>query len=331
MIMPDSLSKVHWQIKPIGESGETITDMFGENAKITGEGKVKFSQEYVSSVNIPKLVARQDNSSIDISPTHGNFTWGKKSAALDLKIDRAVIRGEEEAFEAQKLFFDTKLSDRIKGIGSAKITIDKLATKDAIAEGFAVSADSVLNKDRVDIKVAKSLRSLKYQDVQARDLAIEIALNNMDANSIETLSNLLNETGMSNLTAIEQAQAKAAARTMLLKGFDIGITRFTGTVGKGTVEGSLRIELAPTPGEQASQFNLNNSLKSSGQLLLKGNVLDPSYKGMALMFGAAVETPEGLKASYEFANGKLIANGQALDIKDEWAVVTNTVREWMTE
>jgi hypothetical protein len=136
---------------------------------------------------------------------------------------------------------------------------------------------------------------------------------------------------MSNLTAIEQAQAKAAARTMLLKGFDIGITRFTGTVGKGTVEGSLRIELAPTPGEQASQFNLNNSLKSSGQLLLKGNVLDPSYKGMALMFGAAVETPEGLKASYEFANGKLIANGQALDIKDEWAVVTNTVREWMTE
>lgn len=331
MIMPDSLSKVKWQIKPIGESGKAITEVFGENAKITGEGKVKFSQEYVSSVNIPKLIARQDNASIDISPTHGNFTWGKSNAALDLKIDRAVIRSEDEAFEAQKLVFETNLSDRIKGIGAAKIAIDKLATKDAIAEGFAMSADSVLNKDRVDIKVAKSLRSLKYQEMQARDLAIEIALNKVDVNSIETLSNLLNETGMSNLTAIEQAQAKAAARTMLLKGFDIGITKLTGTVGKGTVEGSLRIELAPTPGEQASQFNLNQSLKSSGQLLLKGNVLDPQYKGMALMFGAAVETPEGLKASYEFADGKLMANGKNIDVKKEWAEVNKTLRSWMAE
>ena len=331
MIMPDSLSTVTWQIKPIGKSGKSVTDVFGENAKITGEGKVKFSLEYVSTVNIPKLVARQEDASIDISPTHGNFTWGKKNAALDLKVDRAVIRSEDEAFEAQQLVFDTKLSDRIKGLGTAKVTIDKLATKDAIAEGFAVSADSLLNQDRVDIRVAKSLRSLKYQDVLARDLAIEIALNNVDAKSIETLSNLLNETGMSNLTAIEQAQAKAAARTMLLKGFDLGITKLTGTVGKGTVEGSLRIELAPTPGEQASQFNLNQSLKSSGQLLLKGNVLDPQYKGMALMFGAAVETPEGLKASYEFANGQLMANGKHIDVKKEWAEVNKTLRTWMVE
>lgn len=331
MIMPDSLSKVKWAIKPIGETGKAITEVFGENAKITGEGNVKFNLEYLSSVHIPKLVARQDESSIDISPTHGHFTWGKSSASLDLNIDRVVVRTEGEAFEAQKLFFDTALSDRIKGIGSAKLTIDKLATKDGIAEGFAMSADSVLNKDRVDIRVAKSLRSLKYQDVLARDLAIEIVLNKLDANSVETLSNLLNETGMSNLTAIEQAQAKAAARTMILKGFDLGITKLTGTIGKGTVEGSLRIELAPTPGEQASQFNLNQSLKSSGQVLLKGNVLDPQYKGMALMFGAAVQTPEGLKASYEFANGRLIANGQALDIKKEWAQIEQAVRDWMIE
>lgn len=49
------------------------------------------------------------------------------------------------------------------------------------------------------------------------------------------------------------------------------------------------------------------------------------------MFGAAVETPEGLKASYEFANGQLIANGQALDIKKEWVPIEQAVRDWMIE
>lgn len=331
LIMPSSLSTVKWQIKPVGESGKAITELFGESTKISGEGKVKFSQEYVSSIQIPKLSARQDDSTIDISPTTGNFTWGKTNAAMDLKVDRAVLRSDGEAFELQKLFFDTKLSDRIKGIGSAKITIDKMASKDGLAEGFVLSADSSLNKDRIDTRVSKSLRSFKYQDIQARDLALEISLNKLDAASVETLSKLINETGMTNLTAIEQAQAKEAVTKIVLKGFDASITKLTGTVGKGTIQGSMRIELAPTPGEKVKQFNLTRSLKSSGQLVLKGDVLDAQYKGMALMFGAAVETPDGLKASYEFANGKLLANGKNIDIGNEWTQVNETLREWLLE
>lgn len=331
LIMPSSLSTVKWEIKPAGESGKAITELFGENTKISGEGKVKFSQEYVSSIHIPKLAARQDDSSIDISPTSGNFTWGKTNAAMDLKLDRAVLRSDGEAFELQKLVFDTKLSDRIKGIGSAKITIDKMASKDGVAEGFALSAESSLNKDRIDTRVSKSLRGLKYQDIQARDLAIEIALNKLDASSVETLSKLINDTGMSNLTALEQAQARTAITNIVLKGFDASITKLTGTVGKGTVDGSLRIELAPTPGDGAKQFNPTQSLKSSGQLTLKGNVLEPEYKGMALMFGAAVETPEGLKASYEFADGKLSANGKNIDISKEWKQANEMLREWLLE
>ena len=331
LIMPDSISTVKWQIKPVGESGKAITELFGDNTKISGEGKVKFSQEYVSSIHIPKLAARQDDSSIDISPTSGNFTWGKTNAAMDLKLDRAVLRSEGQAFELQKLAFDTKLSDRIKGIGSAKITIDKMASKDGLADGFTFSAESSLNKDRIDTRVSKSLRSLKYQDIQARDLALDISLNKLDASSVETLSRLINETGMSNLTALEQAQARKAITNIVLKGFDASITKLTGTVGKGTVDGSMRIELAPTPGDGAKQFNPTQSLKSSGQLTLKGNVLEPKYKGMALMFGAAVETPEGLKASYEFTDGKLSANGKNIDISKEWAQANEMLREWLLE
>ena len=331
LIMPDSLGTVKWQIKPVGESGHAIMELFGENTKISGEGKVKFSQAFVSSIHIPKLAARADDSSIDISPTSGNFTWGKTNAAMDLKLDRAVFRSDTEAFELQKLGFDTKLSDRIKGIGFAKITVDKMASKDGLAEGFSFSAESSLNKDRIDTRVSKSLRSLKYQNIQARDLAVEITVNKLDASSVETLSKLINDTGMANLTALEQAQAKTAITNIVLKGFDASITKLTGTVGKGSVEGSMRIELAPTSGEGAKQFNPTKSLKSSGQLILKGNVLDPKYKGIALMFGAAVETPDGLKASYEFADGKLSANGKNIDISKEWEQANKMLKDWLLE
>lgn len=331
LIMPNSLSSVKWQIKPVGENGKAITALFGESTNISGEGKVKFSQEYVSSIHIPKLTARQDDGTIDISPTKGNFTWGKTNAALDLKVDRAVVRSDDMAFELRKLAFDTKLSDRIKGIGSAKISIDQMASKDGLAEGFVASVESSLNKNRIDTRISKSLRSFKYQDVQARDLALDISINKLDATSVETLSKLLNETGMANLTAIEQAQAREAITNIVLKGFDASITKLNGTLDKGTVEGSLRIELAPTPGDEVKQFNLTQALKSSGQVLLKGNVLNPQYKGMALMFGAAVETPDGLKASYEFANGKLVANGKNIDIAKQWSMVNDTLREWLLE
>lgn len=331
MITPDALTKVHWQILPVGESGKVITDLFGDAAQVTGEGRIKFNQEYVSSVHVPKLVARQDDASIDVTPTTGHFTWGKSNAALDLKTDRAIIRSDGEAFEAQQVVFETSLSDRIKGIGTAKLSVEKLASKDGIAEGLLMTAGSTLNQDRIDVRVSKSLRSLAYQGMLARDLAIEVVLNKVDAASVETLSKLINDTGMANLTAIEQAQAKTATRTMLLKGFELGIPKLTGTVGKGSIEGSLRMDLLPTPGAQASQFSLTDLLTSSGQVVLKGPVLDPQYTGMALMFGAVVQTPEGLKASYTLKNGQLKANGQALDIKKEWAAIEQAMRTWITE
>ena len=331
MITPDALTKVHWQVLPTGESGKLITDLFGDAARVTGEGKIKFNQEYVSSVHIPKLAARQDDVSIDVTPTSGHFTWGKSNAALDLKTDRAIVRSDGEAFEAQLVVFETALTDRIKGIGTAKVSVEKLASKDGIAEGLLMTAGSTLNQDRIDVRVSKSLRSLAYQGMLARDLAIEVVLNNVDAASVETLSKLINDTGMANLTAIEQAQARAATKTMLLKGFELGIPKLTATVGKGSVEGSLRLDLLPTPGAQAGQFSLTQLLTSSGQVLLKGAVLDPQYKGMALMFGAVVETPEGLKASYTLSNGQLKANGKPLDIQHEWAQIEQSMRTWMSE
>ncbi len=118
---------------------------------------------------------------------------------------------------------------------------------------------------------------------------------------------------------------------MLLKGFELGIPKLTATVGKGSVEGSLRLDLLPTPGAQASQFSLAKLLTSSGQVLLKGPVLEPQYKAMALMFGAVVETPEGLKASYTLTNGQLNANGHALDIKQQWAAIEQSMHKWMAE
>ena len=51
MITPDALTKVHWQIFPTGETGKVITDLFGDAAKVTGEGRVKFNQEYVQKVH----------------------------------------------------------------------------------------------------------------------------------------------------------------------------------------------------------------------------------------------------------------------------------------
>jgi hypothetical protein len=138
--------------------------------------------------------------------------------------------------------------------------------------------------------------------------------------SVETLSAIGSDSGdFLNLTADEQARASGAMQNLLRKGFSIGLPQISAKMGTGSIKGDLIIEVSQPDGAAANKFSLSQSVKANGKLEAQGRIVDNTQKRLALMLGLATETREGLRASFQFSNGTLRANGKSYDVRDNLA------------
>jgi hypothetical protein len=109
-------------------------------------------------------------------------------------------------------------------------------------------------------------------------------------------------------------------RTALTGGLSLGITEVKGSVGDGSLEGFLKVELkkaaqaaVAAAGAEPVAIELANLLTSSGEITVKGNAINAGQRQMAVGMGIATEVPGGLKATFEFADGLFKANGRVFD------------------
>ena len=72
-------------------------------------------------------------------------------------------------------------------------------------------------------------------------------------------------------------------------------------------------------GSAADKFSFAQSVKANGKLEAQGRIIDNTQKRLALLLGLATETREGLRASFQFANGSVRANGKSHDVRDNLA------------
>ncbi len=311
--LPGSVARFEWTLTPSGAAGEKFAKAFGRQTRLQGEGSVGMNGELRSSLALPELVV-SGQESVQVAPSSGRIAWGHNTFALDWKTERIVVRGQGQALELQQLALQMDLSNRKLGAGTASLSIDKLSTGLGGAEGFRLASEVVEKGDRLDMKFTPSLRSLNVGGQSARDLVLEIGLTGVHAQSIETVGQVLGDTcGLERATADETTRLRTALRTLMARGFTLGIPRIAGTVGGGSLEGQLHVELKPTAGGENAPILLARVLRSQGQLTLKGEVVTAEQKQMAVAMGFATEVPGGLHASYEYAEGLLKANGRSFD------------------
>lgn len=323
LLFPDAAARFDWDLKPTGEASKEITRLFGDSARVDGVAKLAYGGHFSSSIAIPKLAARDDGIVFEFGPTKGNISGGKNKLSFDVVTNRVVLRASEDALDMKQVKYQTELTDIASGLGSMQFSIDELSTKDVVASGISFKANSARRADRIDMSFTPSSKSVSYNGVTVKDASIEMVLKNLNAKSVETLSNVFSNATATNLTAAEKTLAQDALRDLIYQGFSFGITKIAASAKEGSVDGSVSLALLKSTSNKPNDFNLAKQLQSSGQLTVKA--LDPQYKGMALMFGVAQETPDGLKAGYELSDGKLKFNGKSIDVADELSAAQTTI------
>ena len=158
------------------------------------------------------------------------------------------------------------------------------------------------------------------------------------AQSIETIGQVLGDTcGIEHATADETTRLRTALRTLMARGFTLGIARIAGTVGGGSLEGQLHVELKPTAGGDnapilLARVLLRQSTRGAAQALFTANeAVDDTYTvvpsfsvwavGLSIVYVAAMPVVGFMIASIVY----MLALGWILSMRTPRALLILTV------
>ncbi len=311
LILPGSVLRMQWTMEPQGQTQADFERLFNGQAKLSGTGKVDFFDALHSDMNLPELKVAKQDTMLTISPSTGTIAIGRDKLAFNWKTEKIIQRGDGNAVELANLGMQIDMANRHRGIGSASLTVGKLSTPQGTAEEFKLISEVSQQGDRLDMAVTPSLKSANFGGKLVTDLMLQFAFKGMHAASVETLIDLSGKScGFRNLTQEENQLMLTATRNLLSMGFSAGITKLTGAVDGGSLAGNLMVELMKSA---SPEIKLASVLKSSGELVVIGKAITADEKKTLVTYGLAAETPLGVKASFDYANGLLKVNGRTFD------------------
>lgn len=118
-----------------------------------------------------------------------------------------------------------------------------------------------------------------------KDLSLEVAIRDVDKQSVETPSRLAGDTcGFQNMTVDEDQSFRKALRTLLVQGFSVGVPKLAGTIGNGSLEGRLTLEACKAASPKGP-IALASMFRSTGELIVRGQALAADKKQHALALG----------------------------------------------
>lgn len=320
LIGPDGLARFSWSARPSGETGAVLARLFGAEARLAGEGRVTFARAVESTIAIPELVARLPEAGgartgeMRLAATTGRLQVAGPALSIDLGSPRLQLRGAAgQAVEANGISLDIDLADRDRGLGSVAIGADTFVLGPMRGEGLRLASSTVERADRIDILVVPSLREMRAGEQSARQLEMEFAVRNLHAPSLRALQTLVSEScDLSGLTEASRGRLREAVGTLLAQGFAAGVTRLKGSLRDGAIDGRLDVELRPAAAD-ASSVPLQRRIRASGELSLTGSLLAAPQRQMLVAMGLALDSGSGLRASFDYADDVLRANGRTLD------------------
>ena len=288
---------------------------------MSGTGSVGMTGAIYTDMKLPEVAMRKSRESVQITPSTGFLRVKDKALGFGWKMERAVVRSSGEAVEVKDIVLDVDLDNRFLGTGSARFAMAHVSTSAGTMEGFELSSKATEKGDRLDFTFTPSIKKIEAKGQVLSDMALEMAIKGLDTKSIETISTLFDAScGLDALTADESKRLGQALNTVLTKGFSMGIPTLKGKAKDGKIDGELLVEVQAAKGGKPS---LEAQLKSSGRLDVGGQALTDEQRKMAVGLGAAVEQGDGLRASFEYADGLLKLNGRSIDASGFRAALRN--------
>lgn len=317
---PGAAARFQWQLTPQGEAAQTFKNLFGLASALKGQGSVSLTGAIRSDMNLPAVTLRDSGQMLEITPSAGTLAMNGQQLAMQWKTDRLVVRGDGQAFDLQGIALDLTLDDRSKGTGNGSLKVARSNASLGTLEGLELSVEAREKGDRLDMNFTPSLRKLEIGAQVLTDLRMQWALNGLHTASAERLVQVLEDScGPESMTAEERKAVTQAVQALLAKGFAFGMSSLTGKAANGSLAGSFIVELVAASGSTPS---LPEQLRSSGKIEIKGSVITPQQREIAVGTGFAVAQGDSLSADYEYAKGVLKVNNRAIDASFVAGVVT---------
>jgi hypothetical protein len=333
LLLPQSAGRLDWKMSGDESLDPILKKFFGQGPAMQGKGHIGYGGQRHSSVELSEILFKDSQSSLKLTPVTGDATWNNESLQLKLKSDHLNIRADQHVTDWHGMTVDINLTDRQLGTGQYAFSIDKGASFSSTYEQMKVIKTVSLKNDRINMSIAQTAKHYAFDKLKLTDFDQEIALKEVDLNSLLTLTSILRDAkDVKSLSAAERTKVAAALRTIFNKGFSFGIPRLSTKIDSGSLTGKLNVEVLKAEGGPEVAFSSAQRLRAEGNVELTGKGgLTNAQRTTALMLGLAVQTPDGLKSSLEFSNGVVNANGKTFNVKDNLIFIDNIINGMLNQ
>jgi len=313
LLLPSSAGRIEWKLTGDDAIDAELKKLMGQGAAVHGKGIIHYNGERQSSVELSELLFKDSTNSFQLTPLKGMATWDNQKLKLQLNADHLNIRADKHVTDWRGISIEVNLSDRILGLGTYSFNISQGKSETSTFEDMKLKKTISLANDRFNIVIAQTIKGFVFDKIKLSDMSQEFVLRDLDKDSITALQTTLRDVkDLNQLTPVERSQLAKSLRGLLDKGFSVGFPSISAKIDDGTIKGNVNIEILKSEGPADAPFVSAQRLRALGELSVNGKAgLDDTQRSTALMLGLALATPEGLKASFEFAKGVLTVNGKS--------------------
>lgn len=317
LLLPDSAGRLEWKMTGDDSIDPVLQKLFGQGPTMHGKGHISYGGQRQSSVQLSELLFKDTQAAFKLTPLTGLATWDNDTLKLKLQSDHFNARSESVVTDWRGMSIDINLSNRNLGLGTYSFGIDKGTSDSSTFEGMKLTKVTSLENDRFNLAISQTIKHFSYEKFKLSDVDQEFALRGLDKDSVMSISTILRDAkDVNKLTAEDRVALSKSLRDLFNNGFSIGLPRLAAKLEGGSLSGDLNIEIIKADGT-VTDFSSAQRLRAIGQVNLNGNGgLDKTQQMTALMLGLAVKTPEGLKTSFEFKNGVILANGKSFNVQE---------------
>ncbi len=309
--LPNAPVRFTMSARPGGELGAQLKESLGDRPLVSAQGSAGRDGAVEATLAMPELAMRDGTGSLKIAASSGRFAMAASTLAFDWSTDRATVRDGEGAYEVRGVRLGVNLADTKLGTGTSKLEIQHVDTPAVQMEGLALSSDATLRGEFLDAGFSSTVKKVTVSDESLTDLALDLSAKGLHAKSWETLVRVGTEScGFQGMTRAETAEARDAARMLLVRGLSVAVSRLAAAGPEGAFKGELELGLEPS-GERATSLppTLAKQAFARGRVEMTGRLLDEAQREQLVSGGFAVERGKALVASFDFARGALSLNG----------------------
>lgn len=324
-VLPQRVFAFDWSAEPVGRSEQAMTALFGVKPVVVGQGMMNWQGRASSIYQFPELAAKDNGDELAMSAMTGEVVVQGAQMDFSLRLPTLQIVSNGQRTDVQDVAMTVALQDRFQGLGGSVFTVSKADFPQGRIQGLRFEGRNVRQDDRMTFRLDTTVAQLQANQESIENAVINLVLEGLSVQSINALSEVMDQAGnFENLTTEQEQLVQSAIKQLIISGFAVSLPEISAQSRGALAKGSASLEIKPPATGQRLPFDAASQIVSGGRIDLTGKV-PPELAGLGMMFGVLVKSDQGFRSSYDFRNGALRVNGRPIPVARQLAEINSAM------